>query len=306
VKVSSGANIQAAVNAASAGTAFCLTGSYTLTSSVKPKDGQSFTGPATIRGTPATAFELRADGATEGADNVTIRDLDIGGFSLRAVACWRGFLGVNLDVHDNGRNGIGCGLNGGSGVTVRDSYIHDNGSPSETGRGAGGMKFANASGVLVEGNVIERNIGNGVWCDVDCGSFVVRDNVVRGNTRKGIFFEISFGPALIEGNTVTENNCSPVWWGDGNPECDLPDGTFGPQSAGAPGGGIATNSSCPSTTTCVIRGNILGGNAVAGINFRDDSRPYNVPFNILVEGNTMNGDRLLGCGLGGVTCRENI
>jgi hypothetical protein len=302
VKVPSGASIQVAVNAAPTGTAFCLSGIYTLTSPIVPKDGQSFAGPAAVRGSIDTAFLLRADGASTGAEDVTLRGLDIGGFGLRAVACWRGFVGVDLDVHDNGRNGIGCGLNGGSGVTVRDSYIHDNGSPSETGRGAGGMKFANASGVLVEGNVIERNIGNGVWCDVDCGSFVVRDNVVRGNTRKGIFFEISFGPALIEGNTVTENNCSPVWWGDGNPECDLPDGTFGPQSAGAPGGGIATNSS----KNVTIRANTLGGNMVAGINVRDDSRQYNVPFNILIEGNTLNGDRIVGCGLSGVTCRGNI
>jgi parallel beta-helix repeat protein len=314
VKVSSGANIQAAANANPTGTTFCLAGSYTLSTSVVPKDGQSFVGPAKIRGTADVAFLLRADGAPMGSEDVTLRDLDIAGFALRGVACWRGFVGERLVIHDNGRNGIGCGLDGGSGITVRDSHIFSNGNPAETGAGAAGMKFARASGVLVEGNTIELNIGNGVWCDLDCGSFTVRGNTVHGNTRKGIFFEVSKGPAVIAANVVTSNNCAPLIWGDGKPECDLPDGTFGPQSAGSPGGGIAMNSSCPASGTCVIRDNVLGGNAVAGINFRDDARPagsnagvgYDQPFAILVEGNDLNGDRLLNCLLAGITCTGNV
>jgi hypothetical protein len=303
VDVVAPASIQNAINSNQTGTTFCLSGTFNIGNPLVPKDGQSFVGPAEIVGVNAndTAFLIRDAGASSGALNVTVDDLDIHGFTLRAVACWLGTTVRNSEIHHNNRNGLGCGLNGGAGVLIENNHIYSNGSTDELGAGGGGMKFANGDGVTVRDNLIEANIGNGIWCDLDCGTFTVTGNTVLGSTRKGIFFEISFGPALIEDNTVRFNNCSPSYWGDGNPECSLPSGDFGPQSAGSPGGGIAANSSMHVT----IRNNILGDNEVAGINFRDDGRQYDAPFNILAEFNTLNGDLVRNCDIAGITCRNN-
>lgn len=62
------------------------------------------------------------------------------------------------------------------------------------------------------------------------------------------------------------------------------------------------NSSCPPGAACAIRGNTLGGNVTAGVNFRDDSRLYDAPFDIVVEGNVHNGDVLRRCGEWGIVC----
>lgn len=312
VSVVAPASIQNAINAQPTGATLCLSGTFTLSAKVSPKDGQSFIGPATVRAASSSVmigFELREAGASVGAENVTIEDVEITGFGDDGVHCWRGMTLRDVHIHHNAGTGIGCGLNGGGGVLVEDSTIDHNGDPSETGGGAGGMKFAGGDGITVRDNFIEANIGNGIWCDLDCGALTVTGNTVLGSTRKGIFFEVSLGPALIANNTVQFNNCAPSYWGDGQPECDLPDGSFGPQSAGSPGGGIAANSSMH----MVIRNNILGGNRVAGINFRDDCRPacsnaqkgYNAPFNILVTGNTLNGDAVLNCDIAGITCTNN-
>jgi parallel beta-helix repeat protein len=298
VQVTAPASIQAAINANPTGTAFCLSGSFTISSPIQPKDGQSFTGPADITGSTHSGFELKGveSGANVFADDVTLETLTIHGFSIRGIECWAGTQMLDIEVYDNARNGLGCGLDDEGGVLVADSYIHDNGSTEELGRGGGGMKFARSGGVTVRDSVVELNVGNGIWCDVDCGSFTVTGNTVSGNTRKGIFFEISFGPALIENNTVTDNNCVPAIWGS----------TCSPQNAGAPGGGIAMNSSCPDEGPgCIIRNNILGGNMVAGINFRDDGRDYPKPFEISVTGNDLNGDALLKCGTMGIICSGN-
>ncbi len=303
VQVPAGADIQAAIDQNPKGTTFCLTGTYKIARAIVPKDGMAFLGPATLLGVGAdTGFQIKTgSGGVTGAVGVTIDGLDMSGFSLRAIDCWQGTVVRNSSLHGNGRNGIGCGLEGLGGVVIENNDVYRNGNPNELGGGASGMKFAAANGVVIRDNRIHENIGNGVWCDVGCGSFDVVNNRVWGNTRKGIFYEISHGPALIQGNVVLDNNCSPSYWGDGNPECALPSGAFGPQSSGSPGGGIATNSS----SNVVIRGNTLGGNQVAGINFRDDSRLLDAPFAIVVDDNVLSGDRLLHCGDWGVNCTAN-
>jgi hypothetical protein len=314
VRVTAPASIQTAINNNPTNTPFCLSGTFHQ-GKLRPKDGQSFkdagvvNSPATLDGddTFDTGFQIRTNsGSTTGAEGVTIDNVDMHSFTLRGVDCWIGTTVRNSEIYNNNRNALGCGLLAQGDVLIEDNHVHDNGSPEESGSGGGGMKFARGDGVLVRRNLVERNIGNGIWCDVDCGLFEVRNNEVRGNTRKGIFFEISKGPFFAVNNDVTENNCSPVWWPNPKPACDLPNGTFGPQNSGAPGGGIATNSSCPaSSQQCVIRDNVLGGNMASGITHRDDSRQYNAPFNILVTGNDLNGDQLQKCGQWGIVCTGN-
>jgi hypothetical protein len=287
VSVPAGGDIQTAIDAHAAGTTFCLTGAFDVSSPLLPKSGDTFVGPADISGSAENGFDLKAAGAR----GVTVEGLTLHGFSVSGVNCWTGATIRNSEFSDNGRDGLGCGLEGTGDVLIEGNDIHDNGSLAELGYAASGMKFAAADGVVVRDNRIEHNVGNGVWCDVDCHAFTVQGNTVWGNTQKGIFFEISLGPAVIEDNTVTFNNCAPSVWGS----------VCVPQGPGSPGGGITANSS----VNVIIRNNILGNNEVAGINVRDDSRPYAAPFHIVVTGNVLNGDDLLRCGSLGVRCSDN-
>lgn len=300
VVVEAPASIQAAATAAGPSATLCLRGSFELAEPVQPLDGQAFVGPAVIEGVGGahTGFELKGGAGPNGiARDVRIERVEMFGFTLRAIECWQGAVIRDTKLHHNGRNGLGCGLRAG-GVLIEDNDIHHNGDPEHTGRGAAGMKLAGGDGVVVRNNVVHENIGNGIWCDVDCGAFEATGNEVYGNTRKGIFYEVSRGPALIAENIVTFNNCSPDYWPEPEPACDLPDGGFGPQSAAAPGGGIATNSALGVT----IRDNVVEGNEGAGIAIRDDGRPYDAPLAIEIRDNDLRGDELKGCDLEGVTC----
>ncbi len=322
IAVASGANVQAAITAAPTGATLCLSGSFGISAPLRPKTGQSLVGPAHIFAVGAVLDGIMLKtGAGIGAVNVTIQGLRVSGFGDAAIVCWRGARLLGNELDHNGENGIGCGLEDGGPLLIEGNSIHDNGDTAFVGQGAAAIKVARGHDVVIRGNRVERNIGNGIWCDLECHAVTIEGNEVLGQTRKGIHFEVSRGPALVLDNTVMFNNCAPTYWPDPRPACALPDGTYGPQGAGSPGGGITTNSSCPAASTaCVIRGNRLGGNMVAGINFRDDGRPeggtkeqngpgccvgYDVPFNILVEGNVLGGDRLLNCSLAGITCGSN-
>ena len=293
-------DLHAAVEESPPGTRFCLSGTFALTSPVFPKDGQVFTGPAEIVSSGAqTAFDLAVSSIDLSAADVVIEDLDISGF-YRGIECWLGAVVRGSEIHHNERNAIGCGLKGLGGVTIERNHLHHNGSIEEVGAGAAGVKIANGTGVVIRSNLVESTIGNGLWCDAGCGQIEIVGNTIVGSTRKGIFYEISRGPALVTANTVRENNCSPVHWGNGNPDCPRGN-TFGPQGAGTAGGGISATSS----TNVTITENVLGGNMVAGVNFHDDSRLYDPPFAIAVERNRPNGDAILRCGEWGITCADN-
>jgi parallel beta-helix repeat protein len=166
------------------------------------------------------------------------------------------------------------------------------------GVGSAAVKIANGRDLTFRRNVVEANIGNGIWCDVaqNCANTHIHGNIVRGNTRHGIFIEISTGPVLIERNTVVENNCSPNWW----PNVALcptnVDGRYGPLGWGA---GI----SMVDSLHVVVRDNTLRGNMRFGIRAGNASRTYDPPFDILVERNALNGDAMDGCSLSGVACR---
>ena len=69
---------------------------------------------------------------------------------------------------------------------------------------AGGTKFANSSGIVVRGNWVHHNEGNGLWTDIDNIGALYEGNLVEDNTGIGIFHEISY-QAVIRGNTVRRN-----------------------------------------------------------------------------------------------------
>ncbi|HSL10598.1 MAG TPA: right-handed parallel beta-helix repeat-containing protein, partial [Actinomycetota bacterium] len=224
-QVPAGGDIQVAADEHGPGATICLTGSYVVAEPLRPHDGQRFVGPASIEAGPDvhTGFELKGDdsGIAVNAEDVTLIDLDVHGFGLRAVECWSGMTILGGTFHDNGRNGIGCGLEYGDGPVVIDgAEIYENGTEEQLGRGSGGIKLARLGpgGFTLRDSSVHDNLGNGVWCDVQCiGTFLIEGNTIEGNTRKGVLYEksgasdeyidgkIVEGEALVRANTVTGN-----------------------------------------------------------------------------------------------------
>ena len=289
VAVASGASIQAAVDANPEGTTFCLSGTYQIMKEIRPKSSQSFVGPAKLVGAGADrAFEANYG---DGALYVAFIDLDVSGFTLHGIGCYAGTRVIGGRYHHNLRNGIGCALDGG-GVLIDGVEVDHNGSLEHLGSGAGGMKFARGHGVVVRNSYVHDNIGNGVWCDVQCGDYTVVDNRIVFNSRKGVHYEKSgesdegvffVGSAYIARNTIQNNGWGMREHGDA---------------------GIRGNSS----KNMLIEDNILGGNVFKnGIKISQDGRLSGdrhgwIVANVVIRRNTMNGDEVKGCDLEGVTC----
>ena len=98
-------------------------------------------------------------------------------------------------VDDNGQygvTGVGRGVRVTADVITRNNYHHwstATGGPWD----AGGTKFVLTTGLVVARSVVTRNIGNGIWMDIDNYASRVIGNRVAHNTQIGIDQEISFG-----------------------------------------------------------------------------------------------------------------
>jgi hypothetical protein len=301
VEVPAGGDIQLAADRHGPGATICLTGSYVVSDPLRPYDGQRFIGPASIEAGPGvhTGFELKGEdsGLAVNAENVTLVDLDVHGFDLRAVECWLGMTIEGGTYHDNGRNGIGCGLEYGAGTVVIDgAEIYGNGSDEELGRGSGGIKLARLGpdGFTLRNSSIHDNLGNGVWCDVQCiGTFLIEGNTIERNTRKGVLYEKSGasdefvegevveGEAVVRANTVTGN------------------GTEGRRYA-ADGGIVGVSS-----TNIHIVANTTRDNHRAGVVLKTDDRltgeKHGWPVEAALIDNILD-DGVIGCEEPGVAC----
>jgi hypothetical protein len=292
--------VQAAVDKHAAGTTFCLHGTYGFDDAVRPKAGQTFMGPATVVARGADmAFEL--NNGTSGAKGVSFVDLDISGFELRAIECWVGTQVIRGRYHHNGRNAIGCGLDYERGhILIDGAEVDHNGSDEHLGSGAGGMKFARLGedGLTVRNSYIHDNIGNGVWCDVQCiGTFLIENNVISRNSRKGVHYEksgatdeyiagrIVEGRAIIRHNVVTDNG----WEGREH----------------AADGGISGVSS----RNMLIEYNITSGNGRGGVFLRTDGRLSGEKHGWQMEAIVRNNDASDGVGVCSeplVECTDNL
>ena len=287
VEITEGESIQKAIDSHPAGTTFSLSGTFQVSSTIRPKSGNRFVGPARIVGAGAD-FGFQVAPATD----VRFVRLKVSRFALQGIQCWDGTTVIGGRYHHNLRTGIGCGPEGGD-VLIDGVEIDHNGSQAWLGISASGMKFAQAQGVVVRNSNIHHNLGNGVWCDQQCGNFRVIKNRIIGNSRKGVHYEKSgesdtggvffVGSAYIARNKIKGN----AW--EGRQDSDA---------------GIAAVSS----KNVVIENNILGNNEFAnGIKILQDDRlngDYHgwIVSNIVIGANVMNGDEIDGCALDGVTC----
>ena len=157
----------------------------------------------------------------EGAGHDTIRDNLFAYAHGADVALDHGNdnLIENNDIGFGGELGVHLGGDGtpttGGGNIVRGNHIHDNNVAGfDPEWEAGGLKATVQTGLVVEDNVVERNAGPGIWCDIYCTDVTISGNHVSQNTHAGIFYEVS-SKGTITGNVAWANGFGKHVWGWG-------------------------------------------------------------------------------------------
>lgn len=144
---------------------------------------------------------------------------------------------------DNGQAGIeGYNM---TGAKVLDAEIaRNNYAGYDTEWDAGGLKMVVSSNIVVSGNNVHDNYGQGIWGDWDSSAWTISGNVVSHNDGAGIMYEISHGATQITNNTVSNNSGSGIYISNadgvavsGNTVSVKPTSTAGGKGA-AWGGGI--------------------------------------------------------------------
>lgn len=295
------------------GTTYCLArGTFRVTSTIETDNGDRVIGAgrnATFidgSGLPRTA-----EGIFLTDTNTYFVDFDISGaptptvgsgefcsdrsncgkaFSIRGS----GFTVRSVDCHDNGGSCIGGG--GSAAVVVENLNCWGNGNAYSMTKSflyAACIKRAavyEAPGTTtVTNSYIHDNAWVGVWCD-HCkhGLFDIRNNRFVHNGLAGIEWEMSGGwgsedRAIVRNNVFRDNNSLSTSFG----------------------GGLHVSTANDITAS----GNTFRGNLQAGISIlfaatRNPPQPDSR--GVVVQNNSLNGDRLEGCELAGVTCTHNV
>lgn len=293
VQVSASSNsLQSAIDSHDSSTTFCLgTGTFNISSTIKPKSGDVFIGTGATRDS-ATITTSSAQIIFAAASNNIFRRVAVAGAVNACPGSNCGATGDGInggsnltldDVHlyNNGRSGIS---GSGDGLLVTNSEVDHNGA--QTGDGvSSGIKSVHT--LTVTNSYIHDNRNSGIWCDISCGSYNVTGNTVTHQSGSGIFMEISQGQAVLANNVVKNNNTS----------------------LGHVRGGILVTSSM----NVQIYGNRLSGNHSFGIGARSDHRAGSCGTpdarcgyalsNISVHNNNLGGDSMRGCALRGVKCK---
>jgi parallel beta-helix repeat protein len=221
-----GDSIQAVVDANPAGTTFYLRAGVHSGQTVKPRDGDKFIGEpgAVLSGEDRVEFAFRSSAA-----NVTIQGLTIEKYANPAQSgaidasgtAWRiinnevrynwgagvafadRYQVIGNNVHHNRQIGI---VGHGADVLVDGNEIAFNNynDDYDSGWEAGGTKFLRTTNLVVRGNHVHDNHGNGLWTDFDNYNTLYENNLVEDNQVNGIFHEISYD-AVIRNNTVRRN-----------------------------------------------------------------------------------------------------
>lgn len=284
-RVSGGANLQSALNAAGAGATVCLSGTFRLGSTVSVPRGQTLVGGVILNGSAS-------DGLRLSAGSVTLRNVEVAGFPGRGVVCGPRTAIYGSYIHDNRRNGVGCiAQNADWYIVIDGNRFARNGSNAWAGVGAASVKLMELSkpgrplgaGARVTDNVVIDDVGNGIWLDRTSSASVVSGNVIHGQSRKAIRCEKCGGPVLFADNDV---------WNTGD-ECI----------------------SVANSAVVTVRGNRTSDCGGAGIHVKNvdnvskkiypDYTPVDVGFqprDIRVYDVRLAGDGVVGCGTRNVGC----
>jgi parallel beta-helix repeat protein len=231
-----GQYIQGAVNSYPGATTFCLrAGVHSVTSSIKPKTGNTFVGEygAILDGTgywpiaDDTQAAFRAH--NEDIDYVTIRNLVIRNMPQQGIHAYY-WMSDHWTIEYNEIASNKMGLEFAPNFTIRNNYIHHNvgntssSNPAERGGGYTGdladntifdsneiayngseQKVGRSVNVTFRNNFVHHNVRDGIWYDTNANAGAVVDgNRVEDNGRNGIFFEASIG-ATISNNAIRRN-----------------------------------------------------------------------------------------------------
>ena len=284
-----GTTLVARAAAEPAGTTFLLAaGTYTVGQSVPVQSGDRFVGAGRdVTIINGQGVKLVVD--AESASNATLKDLTVRGARGTEACkpkCGRGAIfgpagrvsGVRFT--DNSNQGIGGSA---AGLVVVDSLFDHNGSAPFNGCCGGGIK--GVEGFTLLRSTVRDNVGNGVWCDRACpGGLVVEDSLIENNTRNGIHYEVSRGDTHFTGNIIRANNS---------------------EGAGDKGGIKITGSQNVDVSDNDIYGNRVNAIRVSKCSRNKTGDGSCLPLqSITIHDNRVVG-RIVGCGLSGVTCRDN-
>lgn len=235
VVVNPGSSIATAITTAGAGgTVFLAAGTHAVGASFTPLAGQTILGEygAILAGGGTTQYVV---GTVN--NGVTFKNLVVSGFNPpHAAAALHGYgpgtswivdhceftnnskCGVQAtygwevrwcNIHHNGQTGIQSGQDGtngtfGTGIHVHHNWVHDNnpGNLEDYLWDAGGSKFVQSDGIVIEDNVFSRNVGSGIWLDINNQNATIRRNLCQDNMSHGIWYEISHGSTLIYDNLI--------------------------------------------------------------------------------------------------------
>ena len=242
VTIRPGESIQAKVNANPAGTKFLLKAGTYARQRVVPKSGNVFLGEegAILDGQGAVQYAFDR-GNKPYPNNVTIDNLIIEHYNSpdqmgaivagtsRALST-TGWVVQNCEVRYNEHGGIKLGNK----MKVLNNYVHHNkqigisGSGDSVlvegneiafnnylkiypfGRVLGGAKFVNTRWLVVRGNNVHDNQGNGLWTDIGNIYALYENNTLTANSGAGIMHEISYD-ATIRNNTARGNGFARSW-----------------------------------------------------------------------------------------------
>lgn len=238
VAIAAGANIQAAVDAHSAGTAFLLSSGTYSGQTVTPTAGSSFYGQA--------GAIMDGGGAVEKAfSGQGVADVTVSGITFQNYAPPSNGIGVlGLDSSASGwvvqactftRMSAGPAIMLGAGMVIKDCSVNNNqlagiGGFEVTGGtietcdiyannrslsvvysptgDAAGIKIAACAGVeILNNNIFGNLVCPGIWTDIGCTDTVIKDNILSGNGGPGIIDELDYG-ITVTGNLIENNNAA--------------------------------------------------------------------------------------------------
>jgi hypothetical protein len=236
VTINPGDNIQSKVTANPTGTTFCIKAGTHKRQSVKPKASDKFIGEfgAILDGEKAVPFAFAGGGNNVTVENLVIKNYappsKIGAIDRKIDGNSSAFSGWTVrynEVSYSSEVGIGTQTN----WVVQNNYVHHNGRYGIHGGGTGalienneiaynaiiygatgdsaGTKWATTDNLIVRGNYVHHNQGNGLWTDINNLNVLYEKNISSFNTWTGIFHEISCKATIrnnyVEGNGTKDN-----------------------------------------------------------------------------------------------------
>lgn len=214
-----GQSLQNLVDEAGPGATIVIDAGLHVGQSASPVSGQRFVGLAgAVLDGDGAPFAFRSS-----ASSVTIEGLEITDYqppsrdaAIHAEEGGSEWIVQGNEVHGNGETGVRVvsgsivrgnsihhndryGMNGsGSDLVVEGNEIACNALEGAGGGELGGTKFVHTTDLLLHGNEVHHNLGNGLWLDINNIGAVVEGNSLVANDLAGVFVEISCGGTVRE------------------------------------------------------------------------------------------------------------